>query len=47
MELYKEKYFDHRTWILENIAAVGLTMQETVIVLLIDLGNQYKEAISV
>ncbi len=47
MELYKEKYFDHRTWILENMAAVGLTMQETVIVLLIDLGNQYNEAISV
>ncbi len=47
MELYKEKYFDHRTWILENMAAVGLTMQETIIVLLIDLGNQYNEAISV
>lgn len=47
MELYKQKYFNHRNWILENISSLNLTVNETVILLLIDFFNEFNEDINI
>lgn len=39
MKWYKQNYVNHRDWVLDNLELLGLSMQETVIVLLIDFFN--------
>lgn len=39
MKWYKQTYVNHRDWILENLDVLGLSHQETIIVLLIDFFN--------
>ncbi|MEG0176502.1 DnaD domain-containing protein [Anaerorhabdus sp.] len=39
MKWYKQTYVNHRDWILENLEVLGLSLQETVLVLLIDFFN--------
>ncbi len=43
---YQENYFSRRNWLLENINTLQLTPQETVILLLIDYDNEFKETIT-
>ncbi len=47
MELYKEKYFNRRNWILDNIQRLNLTSNETVVILMIDLLNEFNEKINI
>lgn len=37
---YEQKYVNHRDWILDHLEMLGLSAQETVLVLLIDFFNQ-------
>ena len=45
MEIYREKYFNRRNWILENLGALNLTASESLIVLLIDFCNEFSQPI--
>lgn len=46
MKWYKQNYVNHRDWVLEYLELLGLSMQETVIVLLIDFFNGQQVAIT-
>ncbi|MEA4876126.1 DnaD domain-containing protein [Anaerorhabdus sp.] len=39
MKWYKQNYVNHRDWVLDNLELLGLSMQEALIVLLIDFFN--------
>ena len=45
MEIYREKYFNRRNWILENIQSLNLSAAESLIVLLIDFCNEFSQPI--
>ncbi len=45
MEIYREKYFNRRNWILENIGRLNLSASESLIVLLIDFCNEFSQPI--
>ena len=47
MEIYREKYFNRRNWILENISALDLSVSEALIVLLIDFCNEFNQPIDI
>lgn len=40
MKWYEQKWVNHRDWVLDNLAYLGLSEQETVLVLLIDFMNE-------
>ena len=44
---YEYKYVNHRDWILDHLEMLGLTAQETVLVLLIDFFNQNNVEITI
>jgi DNA replication protein len=41
MKWYQQKYVSHRDWILDNLDKLGMSPQETVIVMLIDFMNEH------
>ena len=47
MKIYQRRYFDRRSWILENISSLNLNSNEVLILLLIDYFNQYNEALNI
>ena len=47
MEIFKEKYFNRRNWILENLSALNLSASESLIVLLIDFCNEFSLPIDI
>ena len=47
MKIYQRRYFDRRSWILENISNLNLNSNEVLILLLIDYFNQYNEALNI
>ncbi len=47
MELYKEKFFNRRNWILDNIQRLNLTSSESIVILMIDLLNEYNEKVTI
>lgn len=47
MQWYEQNFVNHRDWILDNLAALNLTPQETVIALLIDFMNEHHMDISI
>ncbi|MBQ6654253.1 MAG: DnaD domain protein [Erysipelotrichaceae bacterium] len=47
MDIYREKYFNRRNWILENLSALNLTAAESLIVLLIDFCNEFSQPIDI
>ena len=47
MKIYQQRYFDRRSWILENISNLNLNSNEVLILLLIDYFNQYNEALNI
>ena len=42
MKWYEQKYVNHRDWILDHLESLGLSPEETVMVLLIDFLNQHR-----
>lgn len=46
MKWYEQKYVNHRDWILDHLEFLGLSSDETIIVLLIDFMNQNHEEIT-
>lgn len=47
MKIYQRRYFDRRSWILENISNLNLNSNEVLILLLIDYFNQCNEALNI
>lgn len=47
MKIYQRRYFDRRSWILENISNLNLNSNEVLILLLIDYFNQYNESLNI
>ena len=47
MKIYQRRYFDRRSWILENISNLNLNSNEVLILLLIDYFNQYNKPLSI
>ena len=47
MKIYQRRYFDRRSWILENISSLNLNSNEVLILLLIDYFNQYNESLNI
>lgn len=47
MKIYQQRYFDRRSWILENISNLNLNSNEVLILLLIDYFNQYNESLNI
>lgn len=47
MKWYEMNYVNHRNWILENLNGLGLSANETVMVLLIDYMNEFRMQITV
>ncbi|MCR5228952.1 MAG: DnaD domain protein [Solobacterium sp.] len=47
MQWYEQRYVNRRDWVLEHLELLGLTAQETVIVLLIDFMNDNHMDISI
>ena len=47
MKIYQRRYFDRRSWILENISSLNLNSNEVLILLLIDYFYQYNEALNI
>lgn len=43
---YKQPYFDRRNWILENFDKLSLSIEETMLILLIDFAKDSKKTIS-
>lgn len=41
MKWYEEKYVNHRDWVLDHLELLGLSAEETVMVMLIDFMNQH------
>lgn len=46
MKWYEQKYVSHRDWILDNLQLLGMSSEETVLVLLIDFMNEHHENIT-
>ncbi len=46
MKWYKERYVNHRDWILDHLEILGLNAEELMLVLLIDFANEHRMAIS-
>lgn len=46
MKWYEQKYVNHRDWILDNLQLLGMSSDETVMVLLIDFMNEHHEKIT-
>lgn len=47
MQWYEQNYVSRRDWILDNLSALNLTAEETVLVLLIDFMNEHAQPISI
>lgn len=47
MKFYQEKYFNRRNWLIENLYKLKLNNNESMLILLIDFFNEFKEMITV
>ena len=47
MDICREKYFNRRNWILENLSNLDMTPAESLIILLIDFCNEFNQPIDI
>lgn len=47
MNLYNQTFFNRRNWILENLQNLNLTLQESIIVFVIDYFNEFNITINI
>ena len=47
MKWYKQKYVNHRDWIIDNLELLGLDEKEFLMVMMIDFMNEHKEPVSI
>lgn len=46
MKWYEQTYVNHRDWVLQNLQYLGMSSEETVIVLMIDFMNEHQQEIT-